>query len=68
MQTNRPTQANACLNCNRTDREIPLITLAFGGENRYICAQCFPVLIHKPEQLADKLPGFVPPPAQPHEH
>jgi len=68
MQTSRQTQARTCLNCNRTDQEIPLVMLTFGNENRYICAQCFPILIHKPEQLAEKLPGFVPPPASPHEH
>ena len=47
----------ACLNCERTDEVIPLITLTFKGEAKYICAQCLPVLIHKTHQLADKLHG-----------
>jgi len=52
-----------CLNCNRTDSQIPLITITFKGEEKFICPQCLPVLIHKTNQLADKLPGIesVPP-------
>jgi hypothetical protein len=46
-----------CLNCGRTEMQIPLVTLTFKGEAKYICAQCFPILIHKIHQLADKLPG-----------
>ncbi len=46
-----------CLNCNRTDEQIPLLTLSFKSEPKYICAQCFPILIHKIHLLADKLPG-----------
>ena len=47
-----------CINCNRTDEVIPLITISFKGEDKYICPQCLPVLIHKTQQLADKLPGI----------
>jgi hypothetical protein len=52
-----------CLNCNRTESQIPLITLTFKGEAKYICPQCLPVLIHKAQNLSDKLPGMdiVPP-------
>lgn len=46
-----------CINCSRTDSQIPLITLSFKGEAKYICAQCLPVLIHKTHLLADQLPG-----------
>ncbi len=53
-----------CLNCNRTDVQIPLITLTFKGEINYICPQCLPVLIHKTQNLLDKLPGMeIAPPA-----
>jgi len=60
-----------CMNCNRTDEQIPLITLSFKSAPKYICAQCFPVLIHKIHLLADKLPGLEIAPhadSQPHEH
>jgi hypothetical protein len=46
-----------CLNCNRTDEKVPLISFSFKGSEKYICPQCLPVLIHKTQQLADKLPG-----------
>lgn len=50
-------QEKTCINCGRTDAQIPLITLSFKGDAKYICAQCLPVLIHKTHLLADKLPG-----------
>jgi hypothetical protein len=53
-----------CLNCNRTDEQIPLLTLTFKGKTEHICPQCLPVLIHKSQQLIEKLPGMeVSPPA-----
>lgn len=54
----------ACLNCERTEHQVPLLTLTFKGEAKHICAQCFPILIHKIHLLADKLPGIeITPPA-----
>ena len=54
----------ACLNCNRTDEQVPLLTLTFKGAAKHICAQCLPILIHKIHLLVDKLPGVeVPPPS-----
>ncbi|MEP7134249.1 MAG: hypothetical protein ABI904_04900 [Chloroflexota bacterium] len=46
-----------CLNCGKSDEKVPLANLVFKGEAKYICAQCFPTLIHKIHLLADKLPG-----------
>lgn len=53
-----------CINCNRTDEKLPLITLSFNNEEKYICPQCLPILIHKTHLLADKLPGIDPTPAE----
>ena len=47
----------ACLNCSHTEQERPLLTIKFQGNEIYICPQCLPVLIHKPANLAGKLPG-----------
>ena len=47
-----------CINCDRTDEQIPLITIHFKGEEKHICPQCLPVLIHKTHMPADKLPGM----------
>jgi hypothetical protein len=39
--------------------ERPLIMLKFQVKELAICPQCLPTLIHKPYQLADKLPGVM---------
>ncbi len=49
-----------CLNCGVSEQDKPLITLKFQDEDLYICPQCLPILIHKPYELADKIPGFKP--------
>lgn len=56
----------ACLNCNRTDKQAPLLNIVFKGEKKFICAQCFPILIHKIHLLADKLPGVETTPSADH--
>lgn len=48
---------NTCLSCNRSEQEVTLLVLQYQGKAAYICPQCLPVLIHKPEKMADKLPG-----------
>lgn len=53
-----------CLNCGKTDQQIPLLNLTFKGEAKHICAGCFPILIHKIHLLTDKLAGVeIAPPA-----
>lgn len=47
-----------CLVCEADDRMVPLIKIRFKEEFYWICPQHLPILIHKPEQLADKLPGM----------
>jgi hypothetical protein len=54
-----------CLNCGTSEQERPLLTLKFQGQEFYICPQCMPILIHKPDQLTDKLPNFTPPETAP---
>ena len=51
---------STCLNCGSSEQERPLITIKFQGQEYYVCPQCLPILIHKPDQLVDKLPGFQP--------
>ena len=51
------TMMKNCLNCNRSENEVPLVTLAYHTDTVYICPQCLPVLIHKPAQLTGKLAG-----------
>ncbi len=47
-----------CLNCNRPETVVPLINLRYVGKQTWICTQCFPSLIHEPQQLAGKLAGI----------
>jgi len=46
-----------CLNCNRSENEIPLVTLTYSAKPAYICSHCLPLLIHHPEQLIGRLKG-----------
>ncbi len=46
-----------CLNCRRSDHEIPLVTLRYAGQVTWICSQCLPMLIHHPQELAGRLAG-----------
>lgn len=46
-----------CLYCNKTNEEVPLIPLIYQAGQTWICPQHLPILIHKPGQLAGKLPG-----------
>lgn len=46
-----------CLNCGKSEQQVPLLSLTFKGDTKYICAQCLPIMIHKIHLLADKLPG-----------
>ncbi len=45
----------SCLNCGNLESDVPLISIRFGGKPLWVCSRCMPVLIHEPQQLADKL-------------
>lgn len=47
-----------CLNCNRSEKESPLVTLQYKGTQVYICTQCFPTLLHSPEKLSENWREF----------
>jgi hypothetical protein len=44
-----------CLNCNRPETVIPLVSLRYAGSQTWICSQCLPILIHHADQLTHKL-------------
>ena len=44
-----------CLNCKQPETAVPLVALRYNGQATWICSQCMPILIHKPEQLLAKL-------------
>ena len=54
---NQKTSVKNCLSCNRSENEIPLVTLTYSSKPAYICSHCLPLLIHHPEQLIGRLEG-----------
>lgn len=44
-----------CLNCDRPENVIPLVSLRYAGQQAWICSLCLPTLIHQPAQLAGRL-------------
>ncbi len=44
-----------CLNCQRPESVVPLVSLRYQSAPGWICSQCLPILIHKPQQLAGRL-------------
>jgi hypothetical protein len=51
-------QTISCIYCEKSDQVIPLLRMQYQGQQYWICPQHLPLLIHKPAQLADKLPGL----------
>ena len=46
------------LACGRGADVVTVLSLDYRGERLRICPQHLPVLIHKPAELANKLPGL----------
>jgi hypothetical protein len=47
-----------CIYCERSSADVPLIPFEYRGKPYAICPQHLPILIHKPAQLAGRLPGL----------
>ena len=47
-----------CIYCGQSDQNVPLLLFQYQGKQYWICPQHLLILIHKPVQLADKLPGL----------
>ena len=52
-----PGKSGACVNCARNESEIPLLQFRFQEQERWICTTCLPILLHRPGNLVDRLPG-----------
>jgi hypothetical protein len=55
--TDFDSQGAKCVACSLGDDEVPLIPFRYGGEERFICVQHLPALIHEPSKLIGLLPG-----------
>lgn len=40
-----------CLSCGRPSDRVPLLRVVYRDQEQWICPQCLPILIHKPERL-----------------
>ena len=49
---------DACVYCERDRNQVPLLSVVFKDQDYWICPEHLPILIHKPAQLADRLPGL----------
>ncbi|HYM60674.1 MAG TPA: hypothetical protein VEZ11_07260 [Thermoanaerobaculia bacterium] len=50
-------ELHACILCERTSDEVPLVVIEYRGSTLHICSQHLPVLIHNPAELAERMPG-----------
>ena len=58
-----------CLNCKQSEHKTPLLHLHYNGDERWICSQCLPILIHTPQKLVGKIENAEQiKPATQHEH
>jgi hypothetical protein len=51
------TETPECLACERSQDEVPLVSLVYRDAAHWICPQHLPLLIHDPARLAGKLEG-----------
>lgn len=49
----------ACIHCGRLDTECPMVSLRFQGCLFWACTHCMPVVIHKTEEIIEKLADLV---------
>lgn len=61
-------QKPQCIHCERSSDEVPLIPMKYQEEHYWICPQHLPIVIHKPQILAGKLPGVENLKAEGHDH
>jgi hypothetical protein len=45
---------NTCINCERPESVVPLVSITFAKNATWICTQCLPTLIHNPDKLTEK--------------
>ncbi len=46
---------HVCFNCQRSEMEIPVLAWRYQGQMVWVCSECMPLLIHKWQQVAEKM-------------
>ena len=57
MSEANPTKP-ACIHCEKDGDSAILVALYYKGHDLWICSEHVPILIHKPHELASKLPSM----------
>lgn len=52
-----PSSTYTCVNCGKSEAEVPILKMRFQGEEVMLCSSCFPILLHRPDQLVGRLKG-----------
>ena len=50
--------SRTCVHCGQVDSQVPLILFYYQDQERHICTEHLPVLIHTPTKLTGKLPDM----------
>ncbi len=52
------TENPTCIHCGKDQSLAPLVVFFYKGRQEHICTEHFPILIHRPAELDDKLPDM----------
>ena len=60
MELDMSDKYKVCIVCEESKDQVPLFKFKFKDSKYYICPTHLPVIIHKPHELEEKLPGITP--------
>jgi hypothetical protein len=52
-----PFSTYTCVNCGKSEAEVPILKMRFQEAEIMLCSSCFPILLHRPDQLVGRLKG-----------
>ncbi len=52
-----PSITYTCVNCDKSEAEVPILRMRFQGEEIMLCSSCLPILLHRPDKLVGRLKG-----------
>lgn len=53
IMANKNNPFQKCFGCDLTEKEKPLVSIKYSGENRWACLECLPQLIHGSKSFDD---------------
>jgi hypothetical protein len=52
-----PSVSYVCVNCGKSEAQVPVLQWRFQGEAFTLCSSCLPILLHRPDTLVGRLKG-----------